>query len=246
MACVVSAFYKIPSKFPVERYFEWIEPFLRGTSFPLVFFCDKELAPTFRSWRSQNMVVIELPFEEFMAIKRYGFDFWKAEKAKDHEGSHTPELYCTWYEKKEFVLRAIALNPFGSKKFVWCDAGILRVPSMLLHMDKFPITEKIPDGKMTLLRVAKFEPGDTVDTNFLMVNRVGGGVLAADAATWAWWSEEYDAMIQKYLASGRFVGKDQSMMASMTLVYPERCNVVIAPIQWDGFMRWFYLLFWLA
>ena len=33
-----------------------------------------------------------------------------------------------WYEKKEFVKKAINMNFYGSKIYLWCDVGTLRAP----------------------------------------------------------------------------------------------------------------------
>jgi hypothetical protein len=102
----------------------------------------------------------------------------------------------------------------AAKKFVWCDAGILRFQNWIPHIQAFPLEERIADGKMTLLSLVPFSEDDTVHTDFQRVNRIGGGIQAADAATWRWWSIQYDSMMIQYQLSKRFVGKDQNLMSS--------------------------------
>lgn len=245
--CVVSAFYRIPSKFAVERYFQWMEPFFTKTTFSLVLFTEAELLPIFQHWcekRGNRVVLVGLPFPQFRALQKWGPDFWIQQKRKDHEESHTPELYCMWYEKKEFVLRAMEL--FRADSYIWCDSGILRFPDWLEKMGRFPRAEKVEAGKMTLLQIAEFGEMDTSLTNFQHVNRVGGGIQAADRETWIWWSEQYDAMMNNYIATNRFCGKDQSIMASIALDSPGRVTLIKPPLDLDGYSKWFWLLLWLS
>ena len=248
--CVVSAFYRIPSKHSVESYLKWMDLFFKATPCKLVLFTEPALVGLFsqmrEAWPDRTMI-IGWPFQEFTALKRWGAQVWMDAKAMDKEAGHSPELYCMWYEKKEFVLRAIALKAFAAEKFVWCDAGILRfenwLPPVVAH---FPLDQRIEAGKITVLQVVDFKDDDGVDTDFAGVNRIGGGIQAGDAEAWTWWSGAYDAMLAKYLASGRFVGKDQSLIAACVLQTTERFVRVRPPEQLDGYSKWFWLLLWLS
>jgi len=249
VVCVVSAFYSIPSKFSVERYFEWMTPFFKETPFHLVLFTQPEFVEHFKDMRvkwSDRTLIVPLQPMEFAALTKWKASTWIETAKKDHEKNHSPELYCMWYEKKEFVLRAIEMGAFGAKKFVWCDAGILRFNHWIPHIQLFPKEEKILDGKMTLLNIVSFSEEDTVDTDFQHVNRIGGGIQAADAETWKWWSIQYDAMMVKYQTSNRFVGKDQNIMSSLCLAHPQRIILVRPPEELDGYTKWFWLLLWLS
>ena len=74
----------------------------------------------------------------------------------------------------------------------------------------------------------------------------GGGILASDINGWNRWSKAYDAMLARYLLAGRFIGKDQNIMASMILEQPDLALVVRRPQNMASTQRWFYLLFFLA
>jgi hypothetical protein len=246
--CVVSAFYQIPSKYPVETYFEWMRPFFSGMPFQLVLFTQPEFVEVFQEMRSrwkERTLIVGLPAENWAAVAKWR-GAWDTAAKKDHETNHSTQLYQMWYEKKEFVMRAIAMKAFGARKFVWCDAGILRFPEWLPHIQRFPLEERIPEGHMTLLQLVPFSEGETVNTDFQLVNRVGGGIQAADAETWRWWSIQYDIMMLRYQISDRFVGKDQSLMASLCLLHPEKVNLIEAPRELDGVTKWFWLLPWLS
>lgn len=247
--CVVSAFYRIPSKHSVEKYLEWIVPFFASCPFPLVLFTEQDLLPIFQQVRQKfvpRTILIGLPMTEWYALKRYGVQMWVDEKSKDHEASHSPELYCTWYEKKEFVKRAIDMRAFDADYYVWCDAGILRFPHWIPVLQTFPLASQIEKGKMNFLEVVPFKKEDTWETDFQSDDHIGGGIQAADKETWKWWYDEYDRMMRIFLEKKKFVGKDQNILASCVLANPEKFKLIVPPSSMNGFSRWFWMLLWLS
>lgn len=227
-----------------------MEPFFREMPFQLVIFTEADSVPIFKEWRKDYIdrtLIVELPLAELNAFTKWEYEMWNDAMRKDHEMRHTSELYGIWYEKKEFILRAIEMKAFEATKFVWCDAGILRYKLWLPFIKQFPLEERIPAGKMTLLLISEFSPDDTVDTDYQYSVRVGGGILAADADTWRWWSIQYDTMMIRYQVTNRFVGKDQNLFASLCKLHPSRVNIIRPPIKpVDGTETWFWLLLYLA
>lgn len=255
MATVVSAYYVFPSKFPSQRYFEWIRNFLEHIPCHLVFFTSEDLIPTFEAMRAELPGAMEktrfiaLPLEEWTAFQRYGRSFWSSQRKLDLEtAEHSPELYAIWYEKKEFVRRAAELNPFGHRKFVWCDAGAFRYPAWFPHLQGFAQPDWIPEDKMLLLQIDPFTEAEKQAApgtrDFSAVNRIGGGIQAGTAATWKRWSELYDQQLQAYRNQGKFVGKDQNLLAEMVLDHPEMVHMVSSTHSIGD--CWFTLLFVLA
>lgn len=254
---VVSAYYPIKSKFTHHKYFEWIAGFWPQMQCPLVFFTNPELCAAFEELFKQRpgpTKVIGIPFRELNAFRKLAPSVWLDTFKIDPEMKiHSPELYAIWYEKKEFVLRAIELNPFHSEHFVWCDAGICRYPEWIPHLQNFPRKEmfQIP-GKMIVLRIAPFDKNRAVaDTNgirgdFKNTVSVGGGILAADIEGWKIWNKQYDSMFMRYFLANRFVGKDQNIMGSMILEWPDSVVLVDPSPAMSSVQRWFYLLFYLA
>ena len=203
----------------------------------LVFFTDPVLVPIFQDMlkgREGPTHIIGVPFHELTAFKKLSAEVWSYTRAIDPEQlRHSAELYAIWYEKKEFIARAIEANPFGSDHFVWCDAGICRRPEWVDYLQGFPKREFIPPaGRMLILRIAPFEAQDAQpDKNGIMGNfgervSVGGGILASDIAGWKSWSKAYDAMLMRYYLADRFIGKDQNIMASMILERPDSVYLV--------------------
>jgi hypothetical protein len=176
---------------------------------------------------------------------------WQETAGLDKESGHSIELYAIWYEKKEFVLRAMERNPFSSDRFVWCDAGICRYPDWVDKLGGFPQRDLIPQGKMLILEIDPLRPENCrieggIPGRFDGTATFGGGILASDKEGWIRWSKAYDAMLVRYHLAGRFVGKDQNIMASVLLESPETAVVVKRPSCLGPIGGWFYLLLFLA
>jgi len=240
---VVTAYYPFKSKFSINHYMEWLQ-FWKTQPCNLVFFTSPEFVSLIESLRCNytNTKVIGLPFDELEAFQKYSKDFWIEQKTLDHEIYHTYELYAIWYEKKEFVRKAIILNPFSTSKFVWCDAGICRDNTWIPIIKTFPASNKIPDNKFLVLRITDFEKHD----DFLKINCVGGGILAGSKECWIDFCDSYDKMIQKYNDKKKFIGKDQSIIASMIKEEPDKFQLVNRVEGFNDYMCWFSLLFYLS
>ena len=252
---VVSAYYPVPSKYPTADYIKWISDFWPHMQCNLVFYTDTALVEMFQKLFAgrPRTLVVGVPFRSLTAFQKLSPQVWAETYLLDKEkGVHTPELYALWYEKKEFVLRTIAANPFGSTEFVWCDAGIGRFPEWIPNIQGFPTSGVIPKGRMLLLEIDPFKPEDCVADEHGIPGRFensatfGGGILASDVAGWNRWSKAYDAMLLRYYLADRFIGKDQNIMASMVLECPELAVLIKRPASLGPLHGWFYLLFFLA
>lgn len=237
---VVSAYYPMKSKHTIQEYIVWMQVW-NELPCNLVFFTPPELVEDFKELRGNHPTkIIGMPFNELEAFKRYGTDLWISQYNMDHERYHTPELYAIWYEKKEFVKKAIDLNPFGTSKFVWCDAGACRSPQWIPHIKNFPNADKIGD-KLMVLRISDFENYES----YMHMDCVGGTILAGSAEIWKSYYDKYDLMIREYLDNGKFIGKDQSIIASVAKKYPELFTIV-PRLPLDDFTCWFSLFFILS
>jgi hypothetical protein len=252
---VVTAYYPVPSKQTVTKYMEWITGFWPHMQCNLIFYTGPELVQTFQKIFKDrpNTIVVGIPFRELAAFEKLSSFAWLDTQKLDTENvGHSAELYALWYEKKEFIARAIASNPFFSNEFVWCDAGIGRYPEWNSKIQGFPARDFIPRGKMLVLEIDPLQEHDWrpdehgIRGEFTGRATFGGGILASDINGWNRWSKAYDAMLARYLLAGRFIGKDQNIMASMILEQPDLALVVRRPQHMAPTQRWFYLLFFLA
>lgn len=241
---IVTAYYPFKSKFEVTDYMKWLE-FWREQPCKLIFFTSPEFVPLIENLRKnykEKTVVIGLPFDQLVAFEKYGKEFWIEQKEHDYEDYHTYELYAIWYEKKEFVRKAILKNPFNTSKFVWCDAGICRDERWIPHIRTFPVSFKIPHDKMLVLRINDFEAYD----DYFKMNCVGGGILAGSANSWIEFCDAYDNMLKDYVSKHKFIGKDQSIIASLIKANPYKFTLVKRYENFDDFTCWFTLLFYLS
>jgi hypothetical protein len=247
------------SKYPSAKYREWVATFLATLTCPIVFFTDAETLPFLEACprASSSVEFIVLPRAEWNANDPVQFPagFWEAQLALDPERAiHSAELYKVWYEKKELVLRAIARNPFGSTKFVWTDAGIMRNAAFAALLGPhYPVAARIPSDRMMLLNYWPFTRSDeqvhvvrgvSIKGGGIDKPRIGGGVLAATATVWQRWSELYDEVVARYRQAGLFIGKDQTIFMTLVLEHKEFHSLLdlkkIAPEPW------FYLLLYLG
>lgn len=253
---VVSAYYDMKSKYDPTRYRGWMRLFL-SIPFHLVFFTDADLVPFIEECRKgleDRTRIIVVPREEWKA-NTFPPGFWEKQHAIDVEKNiHSPELYKIWYEKKEFVKRAIDLNAFGHSTYVWADAALIRNPEIYeLVKDNFPVTERIPTDRMLLFN---WWPYVRADDNFVEFPggirikgpyakpRIMGNLLAGSIDAWKRWDSLYDNCMQRFIAAQLFVGKDQNIMGVVAIETKEAVSLLdlrkISPEPW------FYLILYLG
>ena len=127
---LVTALFKIKSKFPFEAYLNWVENLLLlNTS--IVFFADKETSIIINSKRPKlyenKTVFIQSSIKDFYSYKKFKKNFEDSYKIDKENSYHTVPLYMVWAEKCYFLKKAIYRNYFNSKCFYWIDAGYFRI-----------------------------------------------------------------------------------------------------------------------
>jgi len=231
-ATVVSAFYEMPSKRSVNEYKIFMNNFLRNIKCHLVFFCEESMREFVEEARKDFMDrtrIIILPREQWLMNKKYPETFWKKQFNMDPEKDihKSPDLYKVWHEKKEFVKRAIELNPFDHDDFVWMDAGCIRSEEMSSLVKDFPHSSRIPTNRMLLLNVQafskqdntiySFDKGVTIQGGVTGVARIGGTLYAGSTRMWNQFDKAYNLIFDKYVSANVFLGKDQSLLATLVL-----------------------------
>ena len=249
MTTVVTAFYPIRSKYPTNQYIVWAKEFLQLEA-PIVLFTEAEYANTFRVLRTNGkpLHIIEKPFQDLTMWRLYRDD-WQRESMRDHEMHHSAELYSVWAEKTVFVEEAIRKNPHDTSYFFWCDIGAFREPMTSEMQQTFPRTECLPIDRILLCSVQPLKPEDWkreggIVGNFRYENRIVGGLWGGPAGACLRWRSAYEAQLIRYFSTGRFAGKDQSVMLS---AYLEDTSLVyiVKPTTKQG-DHWFFLKYALA
>ncbi len=243
MATVVSAYYKIPSKFSHERYMDWIANFMNLPMKKLIFTDENSFMSLFERWPPSEFLTYQfLPISEFEMSSHD----WTQDLARDHESNHSIELYKIWNEKLAFVRRAIELNPYGTDKFVWTDIGSFRDAEACQRFHTYPAPEKIPDGKIVMLELEPFHESEKVgacrlDERFRFVNRIGGGMIAGSKHGFLRFHRQHAEMVTEAKRLGVFAGKDQSLFAFCILRNPDLFQLVPAPPRGSAYDPWMHL-----
>lgn len=211
--CVVSAFYKIPSKSPYDWYIPKLVSFFQSVkSVPVVFFTTPDVIADIQAHTTTDHVqIVYLPFEELTAFRRYGLDFWRRQKERDPQEYHTYQLGAIWYEKKEFVLRATDIHL--AHVYIWCDAGCIR-DSMSVELSKQLGTRtqfQLNDGRMHIQQTSSQLVEQFYHYAYFFV---AGAIIAGNVSAWKIYSELYDSILLTYDAAGVPAIMDQYIVKS--------------------------------
>jgi len=237
---LVTAYYKIPSKHSHTKYTTWMTNFL---SLPdcLVVFVEPGLEGLVRALRPASLhpytLIIARPLTSFLVHDLANKTVWDDQEQMDHELAvgHSRLLYWIWNEKTNLMWIAASLNTFSSSYFVWLDIGAIR-DEKSNHKQLLNVVP--PEPGILLLAMEPFTEEELkagADADFTRVNRIGGGTIGADRPSLEAWHTSYYSMMESLLRDGRFVGKDQSVMAATCLSNPGLCLLVKS----NG--DWFYL-----
>ena len=173
--CVVTCYFQIKSKYPMECYMAWMKNML-AIQTPMVIFCDKESYPMIHAQRPYSTKIIITTLEKFHSYKY--IDTYRANYDIDHERYHSPELYLLWAEKAHFLKQAILMDPFHSETFLWVDIGCFRNSSPV----KWPNMASLDKAKVLALNVTPFTEEEICCTketlpSFLTTNRIGATIF---------------------------------------------------------------------
>ena len=238
---IVTAYYDIPSKHTNEAYFRWIELFLRTLNCHILFFVENEATiAQFKplcSWPSRVEFRI-VRKDDWVMLQRNKISFWDDQLRMDARevGLHKSfMLGAVWAEKMYFVKRAMDENPFGSDKFIWCDAGIMRTDEDANRGFLFGCDEQvISDSKFHILEVGPCKP---VEEKWWYPKvpsevRFGGGILGAHKTVWIDMIAKYESVFDELVKAGICVFKDQIVWANIVLRFPELFSTVRAHSKW--------------
>lgn len=253
-ALIVSAYFKIPSKASHAFYMEHMKRFLGNVTTMVVFFTTPDLVKSVTNMRGNKPIMICTvdSIMDLVAMKKYGYDFWRTQCNRDPEKYHTPEVAAVWYEKKEFVKRACAARPDHTGPFVWCDTGCVRTDAWLPSLRTFGQnvgSDVVPKDKL-LMQLLKPLPTalSAPATHFFRHPDcyIAGALIAGYRDTWYACSELYDNTLGIYNTNEVCANSDQYVWASTILRYPERFQTVLAETVANTPDKWFVFLKYLS
>jgi len=247
---IVSGYYELPAshKHNPAEYRAWMRNFLSLCDC-MVILVAPEFETVIKSMRP-NLPLVLYPRreEELASAKLLNSEGWKKQEEMDPEQNlHLNRyVYWIWNEKVEMMKIVSEANPFNSKYFVWMDIGYVRHE----RFNNEWMVRKVPNHRgCAMLNSNPFTSEDLALTEGKSLvdfghvgDRIGAGVMGCDKKNVALWHAAYYATVQSYLSRGKFIGKDQNMMAT-TCAETDLCALVSGHFLQFGFkyMDWFRL-----
>ncbi|AEI88686.1 MAG: alpha-1,2-fucosyltransferase [Candidatus Midichloria mitochondrii] len=237
---VVTAYYKIRSKFSSDQYDKWMQSFLQ-IPFNLAAYTDEESAPLIKKYRGD--LPLKLIIKDFKELYHYSFyEKYKKMYANDSNKQHSPELYIIWAEKVKFVIGVIKNNYYNSDFFVWCDIGILR--NSRYFSTQFPTLDYMTHNQISAGIINDFENYEI--ENKLMsyvgqVQKVAGNIQIGDIPSWKLYNVIWNRTLKELMDNNIDSGDDQRVMGTIALRYPDFINLIYPSINYKG-NRWWYML----
>ncbi|OQV14469.1 hypothetical protein BV898_11311 [Hypsibius exemplaris] len=244
---VVTAYYKIPSKHKSTEYDEWIGNFLPTIPCHLYVFTDEASVARVTDLRGPFMnrtKIIVIPFSELIEAKR--MKMYQEQHRMDHEnGYQTPQVYVVWNEKVHFLMKSIQDNVFDSDFFLWTDSGCFRDAERTKLVTTFPDTKTtlqlLGTKKVFFLEMGAFMAEDRkLGANGLPLKdfrydvRLAATIFGGHVSALRMYDKRYYETMELMRKEGRFIGKEQNIMSSVAVMYPELVKLVKPRPYLDG------------
>jgi hypothetical protein len=227
--CIVSAYYKIPSKQPHEWYLPYLINWFRSIHGNIVFFTTLDVVEELKNLVDLSQIKFcILPFENLSANGK-GMDFWNRQYARDEERYHSPQLGMIWYEKRHFVRKAMMLE-LNADSFIWCDAGCVRNEESFYAAKNFGRRAiNLNDNKIHLQQVNVFPQKEFCKFPDLCI---AGAIIAGNRAAWLAFIEIYEKSVNEYDETGISAMSDQYIIhrcilnkSELFTLYPHECTI---------------------
>ncbi|KAJ7288574.1 hypothetical protein C8J57DRAFT_1280764 [Mycena rebaudengoi] len=245
---LVSAFFPLSkSKHSMRDYEWWLCQFLRPITVDIFFYTSVEMEPLVRKCRGRLPITIDTTFStpfDIPPLKELKEPYDKMHALDRERKIHSAELYAVWNAKPYFLDEAVkTLSRQGTdyKYAFWNDAGSFRSSHEYTDWPATARVNQIWEEGSALTGEAKENLLNTwvpVDNEFSEGSFFGGS-----PKTITWWRETFYTYHDYYLGLGMFVGKDQTLINALFLLFPSR--IITGALGTCG-EEWFYYQFWLA
>jgi hypothetical protein len=210
-ATVITAFYDLPSSLSISERKSRLRSFLQAVPCQLILFTQENFAEELASFREgleDRTKIVVLERNKWTSVNRFIPALWIQQVKQDPELrlGRTAEEFQFAYEKKEFVNKAIEMNPFQSTDFVWVDP--LAFSSSQQFLPTFPLVNRIPTDRMLVYNLTPFTADNIASSNFRGKYRVENTILAGSKKSWDQFSKLYDTVMNEKLRLNAFIGDD--------------------------------------
>ncbi|TFK45115.1 hypothetical protein BDQ12DRAFT_674141 [Crucibulum laeve] len=282
---LVSAMFPlVKSKHSKAEYAEWLSYFLNNITTDVYFYTTPDMEPTVRWVASANLNITvntsyASPFD-ILPLRGLGETYNEMHEWDREKHRHVPELYAIWNAKPFFLDEAVRTLASQGQHYdyaFWNDAGSFRVEH---RYSAWPSDRRIQEvwdegsrktgkkeedllffpifGLPSVRTKSWVEDDGPVDEEFSEGSFFGGR-----PHTIHWWRRIYYEYHNHYLSRGIFVGKDQTLINALFLLFPDRIFTVwmsdpdaqahkgLVPHFDESYLGacgpvWYYYQFWLA
>ncbi|PPR07462.1 hypothetical protein CVT26_013432 [Gymnopilus dilepis] len=234
---------KSKSKHSIEDYKSWLRHFLGPITTPIYFYTTPDFAPLIQSLRGTGLPLVvnttySSPFD-IPPLKGLEQTYEEMHDLDREKFRHSPELYAIW-NAKPFLLSS-AVQTLASQDEVydyafWNDAGSFRSEHPYTTWPDHWTVDRVWNagtlfngkGEEDLLFFPVFDlpprkvRGWKEDMGPVDHEISEGSFFGGSPKTIHWWSKIYYAYHNYYLSSGLFVGKDQTLINALLLLFPSR------------------------
>ncbi|KAJ7486447.1 hypothetical protein FB451DRAFT_1349901 [Mycena latifolia] len=281
---LVTAFFPlVKSKHSMPKYEWWLYQFLQGITTDIYFYTPEEMEPLVRRCRGDLPITVDTTYSSPFDIPPLNEtrDRYYEMHAKDRERArHSPELYAVWNAKPFFLDEAVQTLSRAGQEYdyaFWNDAGSFRSTH---KYTSWPNPDRVREVWAEGSALSGEKPEDLLffpltgvpytSSKYWAENQgpvdaevSEGSFFGGSPRTVAWWRRTYYAYHDYYLGLGLFVGKDQTLINALFLLFPSRIIAVwlgdplapahagLLPLFDQGALgncgaEWHYYQFWLA
>ena len=127
---VVTAYFRVPSKFKADNYDGWMKNML-SLQDAMVIFTSADLVPQIKELRRHALnrtAIVPLALDDLPIGTLFSTDFWQDQLDRDPEKKRhkSYQLFWIWLSKSWCTTQAIRFNIFQSDLFMWSDIGCFR------------------------------------------------------------------------------------------------------------------------
>ena len=229
-----SCFYIINSKFPPEKYIEWMNNFISiVNNFYLVIYTDENSVRYINTKNNTKIKIVIKPLESFYNYKYK--DYW----IKNHKNNYLLndkscwELNMLWSEKIQFVKETSENKYFDIDFYGWCDIGYFRNrphdthTSQLSnwgnnnailknHIDKicYACVENYIGNIKFLHKIINKRNQTGLPSQPIppTQNSIAGGFFILHKKNIDWWATTYDTKLKLYFENNYLVKDDQIIL----------------------------------
>jgi hypothetical protein len=202
---------------------------LRDLSQNLLVFTDSKLADRIASYRNgfeNRTQVVVLERRDWVSVKRIIPAFWSQQVKQDPEIrlGRTVEDLQFMFERKDFMVKAVEMNPFQTTDFVWVDHAEMSSLVPIRFTGK-----KIPVDRILVANPEPFTADDLASSFFRGKQRVENGMLIGSKKTWIEFAKLYDTVMSQKLKTSGFIGDNHLMLQYMIIHKPNQFCLVKEP-----------------